>query len=155
MSAVFNFSHLPSVKTSYTTRRWRNNFKLPLSMCEVHFYYYQESLNRFPFFYFGYNLFSSADCWWEKKEGKILSDFFYYYLFSKWNSFMISYSQAFVFTRSMSALAISYYWFLNEIFFSILAQFLSEIFLLLWKVTTFFFFFENFSYFSLSFCRCW
>lgn len=65
----------------------------------------------------------------------------YYYLFSKWNSFMI-----FLFLPC-SAFAISYYWFLNEIFL-ILAQFLSEIFLLSWKVTTVF---QNFGYFSL----CW
>lgn len=82
--------HSPAIRTSYSNRRWRNNFKLPLSMCEVHFYYYQESLNRFPFFLrlrlqnfsIFFPSFSSADCWWEKRR-KILSDFFHYYLFSK------------------------------------------------------------------------
>lgn len=96
-----HFPHSPTVKLLTPLGRWRNNFKLLLSMCEIHFYYYQESLNRFLFFsYFGYNLFLRLIAGGKKKRRKKnLFDFFHYYLFSKWNSFMIFYSQAFIFTR--------------------------------------------------------
>lgn len=109
--------------TLFTTLGRRNNFKLLLSMCEIRFYYYQESLNRFPL---PRNLFL-ADC---SGKAEILC---HYYLFSKWNSFMI-FSQFF----TLAAIAISHYWFLKWDFPPVAEQFLSVIFYCHEKLRQFF-----------------
>lgn len=90
----------------------RNNFKLLLSICGIHFNDYQESLNRFPLsFVAGWLLRSRAG-----KKQCFLS---YYYLFSEWNSFVIS---------SRCHRPFHIIGFLNEIFLSFLRNFYRRFF---------------------------
>lgn len=75
---------------SHTSWKRKKNFKLLLSVCEIHFYYYQKSLNRFPFLYFfiSFTIFWLLNRRWNKGWNRF--SFLHYYLFSKWNSFVIS-----------------------------------------------------------------
>lgn len=108
--------------TLFTTLGRRNNFKLLLSMCEIRFYYYQESLNRFPL---PRNLFL-ADC-----SGK--AEFFAIITYFP-NEIASWFSQFFI----LAAIAISHYWFLKWDFPPVAEQFLSVIFYCHEKLRQFF-----------------
>lgn len=120
-------------------------------MCEIHFYYYQESLNRFRFLlvFLSFSPFhpppppsinpQSFPGWLLCGMGKFFSNFL--------PTIITYFPNEIALWFFSSAVAVWYYWFLNEIFLHSCRNFYQRYFLLSWKVTTVF---EKFRYFSLS-----